>query len=490
MRRPSAAAIPRRYDLVVIGAGAAGITASRMAAALGARVALVEADRVGGECLWSGCVPSKALLASAARAQDMREADRVGIGAVVPEIDFARVMESVADVIARAAELDDPERLRSAGVEVIEASGRFTGPGRISAGGRELRFRAALVATGSKPRIPDIPGLREARPLTNENVFELRELPRRLVVLGGGPTGCELGQALARLGAEVTLVERDDRLLAGEEPEASEMVESRFRGEGISVRTACEVSAVERAHGELRVQLAAAGVSTEPLACDRVLVALGRRPAADALGLDSIGLSTDPSGAIQTDERMRTAVRHVYAAGDAAGPPYLTHAAGYEGMVALAQALFRVGPRIDHRTIPAATFCDPEVARVGLTEEEARAELGADPLIFSHDHREHDRALTARAHGFSKLVTDRQGKLLGATLVGPAAGDAIAETARLVRQGRGIGNLSQVVHAYPTFAESPVRAAEKWWPHRYLTPRTRRLMRPALALARLLDSPR
>lgn len=421
----------------------------------------------------------------------MRDAGRFGIASVEPEIDFARVMEEVAVTVGRAAELDDPDLLRSEGVEVIEAPGQFTGPGRVDAGGRELRFRSALIATGSKPLIADVPGLREAEPLTNDDVFELRELPARIAVLGAGPTGCELGQALRRLGAEVTLIERAQRILPAVEPEASSLLEARFRAEGIDLRLDAEPAGVSREDGELRLRLnAIEATEATTIACDRILVATGRQATTADLGLEAVGLRTGSAGEIEVDSRMRTGASHIYAAGDVTGAPYLTHVAGYGGLVAVANALFRLGPRLDLNAIPSVTFCDPEIASAGMTEQAAREHLGRDPLVFGNDHGHLDRALTARAQGFSKLVTDRRGKLLGATLVGPSSGDALAETARLVREGRTLSDLSGLAHAYPTFAESPVRAAEKWWAHRYLTPSTRRMMRPLLAIARTLDSPR
>jgi pyruvate/2-oxoglutarate dehydrogenase complex dihydrolipoamide dehydrogenase (E3) component len=484
--RPPKQKSRRIYDLVVLGGGTAGLVASRTAAGLGARVALVEAERPGGECLWTGCVPSKALLASAALAQGMRSAAELGIAPVEPEVDFPAVMERVRSVIRAAGEPDRPERLEAEGIEVIRARGRFLGPGAIAAGGRALRYRAALIATGSRPSPPAVPGLAEARPLTSETVWDLGEPPRRLAVLGGGPTGVELGQALARLGSEVTIVERLPRLLAGEDAEASALLADLLRAEGVALRLGASAERVEpdgRGSGAL-------AVGDERIEFDRVLVAAGRRAETGELCLERAGVEVGADGSVRVDRFLRTSAGHVYAAGDVVGELRFTHVAAYHALVAVANALFRARRRAEREWIPRVTFTDPEIAAVGLDEAGARRRLGAEPLVLRHDHRELDRALTAGARGFSKLVCDRRGRLLGATIAGPAAGESIAEVARLVRERRRVADLSQMVHAYPTFTESPARAADEWWRRRYFTPSARRLLRPLLAVLRAVDRPR
>jgi pyruvate/2-oxoglutarate dehydrogenase complex dihydrolipoamide dehydrogenase (E3) component len=295
-----------RYDLVVVGGGTAGLVSSLIAARAGARVALIERDRTRGECLWTGCVPSKSLIAAAGLAHRMRHADAVGLAPVEPRIDFAQVMGHVRRAIRTIEPQDSPERLRAAGVEVIEAAGRFSGPGRIEAAGRELRWRAAIVATGSRPVVPPLPGLAGAGALTTDTVWELRDLPGRLVVLGGGPIGRELAQAFARLGSQVALVELADRLLLKEEPRASALVAERLRADGVAVRTAARATAVR--DGELLLD------SGEALPFDRVLVAAGRDTGTGDLGLEAVGVRVDERGAVIVDRRLRTSAAGVYAA--------------------------------------------------------------------------------------------------------------------------------------------------------------------------------
>jgi pyruvate/2-oxoglutarate dehydrogenase complex dihydrolipoamide dehydrogenase (E3) component len=477
-----------RYDLVVIGGGTAGLIASVYAARIGARVVLVEqAEQPGGDCLFTGCVPSKSLIASAQLAHEMRTADRLGLERTEPRIDFARVMERIRDVIRQAGVRDSVERLESEGVEVLRALGRFARPGVVQAGERELRFRAAIIATGSRPELPPIPGLGEAEPLTTETVFDLRELPSRLAVLGGGPTGVELGQAFARLGSRVEIVEAESVLLPREDPEAGRFLTDTLASEDVGIHVGASATRVEPAQGGAGVLLA----GQKRIEYDRLLVALGRRPASDDIGLGNVGVEVDGRGFVKVDERLRTTGNRIWAAGDAVGGMHYTHVAGHQGLTAMANALFRARRSFDYSAVPRVTFTDPEVASVGPSEAEARKRLGGDPLVLRHDYAESDRALTAgTARGFAKLVTGRRGRLLGATLVAPAAGESIAELAALVGDGGTVADLSQRIHAYPTYSEGPARAAEQWWSHRYLNPRGRRLLRPLLATLRALDRPR
>lgn len=480
--------MPRRYDLVVLGGGAAGLVASVSAAAAGARVVLVEeAEQPGGDCLFTGCVPSKSLIATAKLAHAMRTADGLGLQASEPTIDFARVMERVQQVIGQAAVPDTPESLATKGVEVVRARGRFAGPGLVRAGGRSLPYRAAIVATGSVPALPPIPGLLESGALTSETVWKLRERPERLAVLGGGPVGVELAQAFRRLGSRVEIVESSPELLPKEEADAGRFVAGVLESEGVVVRTGAQVERVEpRQSGAGR--LVAGGHSIE---YDRVLVALGRSHRTQDLGLETVGVELAEDGALRTDERLRTTGDRIWAAGDVVGRLYFTHVAGLHGLTAMANALFRARRGIDAQTVPWVTFTDPEVARVGLTEEQARRRLGGEPVVLRHDYAESDRALTAgETQGFAKLVADRRGRLLGATVVAPAAGESIAELTRVVAGKGSVGSVSQTVHAYPTFSEGPARAADGWWAHRYLNPRGRLLLRPLLALLRAVDRPR
>lgn len=471
-----------RYDIVIVGGGTAGLVSSAIAAGAGARVALIERERTGGDCLWTGCVPSKSLIAAAGLAHRMRHADAVGLGPVEPQIDYARVMEHVSRAIATIAPHDSPERLRAAGVEVIEAHGRFVAPGRIEAARRTLRWRSAIVATGAQPIIPALDGLARVRPLTTDTVWNLRELPPRLIVLGGGPVGCELAQAFARLGARVTLVEMAERLLLEDEPQASALIAERLQGEGVDLRLATRGAAVRA--GELLLD------GGEIVAFDRILVAAGRAPRTHDLGLDSVGVTVDERGSVVADDRLRTSGRGIYAAGDVTGRLAFTHVAGHHARVAASNALFHTRSRVSP-TIPWVTFTDPEVARVGLCEAQARERWGAGVRIAQFDYAGSDRAITAgEAYGFAKLVADPRGRLVGATVAATGGGEAIAELTAWVSQGARIDIVSRTVHAYPTLAEGPARAADEYLAARYSSPRMRAIARPLLSILRAVEGPR
>ncbi len=471
-----------RYDLVVLGGGTAGLVSAMIAAGAGARVALIERERTGGDCLWTGCVPSKSLIAAAGLAHRMRHADAVGLAPVDPQIDFERVMGHVSRAIATIAPHDSPQRLRAAGVEVIAAEGRFVAPGRIDVAGRTLRWRTAIIATGSQPLLPPVDGLADAQPLTTDSVWSLRELPGRLAVLGGGPIGCELAQAFARLGAHVTIVEMADRLLVKEEPCASALIAERLRGEGIDVRTATRATAV--GEGELLLD------NGDSVAFDRILVAAGRAPRTTDLGLDSVGVEVDARGAVIVDGRLRTSGRGIFAAGDVTGRLAFTHVAGHHARVATPNALFHTRSKVSG-TIPWVTFTDPEVARVGLSEEQARERWGDRVQIAQFDYAGSDRAITSgEAYGFAKLVADNRGRLVGATVAAPGGGETIAELTAWIVQGAKIDAVSRTVHAYPTLGEGPARAADEHVAARYASPRMRAIARPVLAALRALDRPR
>jgi len=480
----------QRYDLAVLGGGAAGLVAAHGAAGLGARVVLIERHRqTGGDCLWTGCVPSKSLIAAANLAQRMRGADAVGLAPVEPDIDFGRVMAHVDAARRRIAPEDSVERLCAHGIEVVHGAARFAGPGRVAVDDRrELSFRAALIATGSSPIVPPIDGLEDADPLTNETVWDLRELPGRLVILGGGPTGCELGQAFARLGSEVTLVELSAGLLAGEEPEAQRLIADRLRAESVEVRLATEALRVaDVAGGSGRLVIEQGGTESS-LPFDHILVATGRRPETADLGLEAVGVQLDDHGAVKVDATMRTTATRVFAAGDVTGSLPFTHVAGHQGRTVVANALFHARRSFTTGAVPWVTFTDPEVARVGLTEEQARRRFGDEVAVAHHDYDDLDRAVTVGLpYGFAKLVGGPHGKLVGATVAAPGGGEAIAGLAMRVAAGDAIGDLSRQVHAYPTFAEGPARAADDHLRARWLTPAVRRFTRPVLGLLRAVE---
>ena len=480
----------KRYDLVVLGGGSAGLVASLAAASIGARTALVERERLGGECLNTGCIPSKSLLATAQLAQNMRLAGRVGLEPMEPRIDFERVMGHVEEAIVAAGRHDSAEYLSRQGVEVRSGQGRFEEPGLITVDGKDLPYRAALIATGSRPARPAVPGLESGGYLTNETVFELSELPERLVVLGGGPTGVELAQAFRRLGSGVALVEGTSRLLPKEEAEAGELLAAQLRSEGVELHLGSPAARVEP-RGDAGTLHLANGRDDTQLVYDRLLVATGRCPTTDGLGLERVGVEVATNGAVRVDPFLRTTGDHVFAAGDVVGEPCLTHVAGHQALAAVANALFRARRRLDPTGMPLVVFTDPEIARAGLTEQSARAILDADPVVLRYDYDDLDRALTqGDPRGFAKLVATPRGRLVGATVVATAAGESFSEVARLVRERRKVADLAGGVQPYPTLAEGPAFAAREWWRIRYLTPRKVRLMRALLAILRVVDRPR
>jgi pyruvate/2-oxoglutarate dehydrogenase complex dihydrolipoamide dehydrogenase (E3) component len=429
-------------------------------------------------------VPSKALIAAGDLAHRMRNAHSVGLTPSEPEIDFVRVMEHVRGSQGAIEPQDSAESLRRDGVEVIAGTARFGKPGVVEIeDGPTLRYRSALIATGSRPVIPDLDGLSQASPLTNETVWDLRQKPARLAILGGGPIGCELGQAFQRLGTQVTLVQRRGYLLPKEEPEACELMAERLRADGVDLRLGTKAVRVEGRR--LVVD------DGEPVEFDRILVAAGRRSDTDDLGLDAIGAELDEHGGVRVDDRLATTAKGVYAAGDAVTALPFTHVAGYHGRTVAANALFRTRTRVSYDAVPWATFTDPEVGRVGLTEQQARERHGDAAVAVKHDYAHNDRAITAgEAHGFAKLVGDPKGRLVGATVAAPRGGESIAELAAWVRVGRKIDDVSQTVHAYPTFSEGQARAADDYLREKFLNPRVRRFTKPALGLLRRIDRPR
>ncbi|GAB3488480.1 dihydrolipoyl dehydrogenase family protein [Amycolatopsis cihanbeyliensis] len=449
----------KTYDLVVVGGGTAGIIAAKTAGALGAKVALVEVARPGGDCLWTGCVPSKALIAAAATAHRMRTSGRFGITPVEPEVDFPAVMAHVRKAIERIEPADSPQALAEAGAEVVPGTAVFTGPREVLVGQRRLRFRHAVVATGSSPALPPIPGLAELDPLTSDTVWELTELPRRLAVLGGGPIGCELGQALSRLGAEVTIIEAADRLLPREEPRAGTALSAALSLEGIRVLTSTTVTGAEQDAGTVRLEVDGP-VGAEVVEADRVLVATGRRPGTAGLGQDAAGVALDERGHVVVDAKLRTSNPRVYAAGDVVGKLLFTHVAGMHGSIAATNALLAPLRRIDHDTMPWVTFTDPEIAHVGLTEQDARRRHGTNIRVRLLEHEHVDRAVTEdETGGFTHIVLDGKARVLGATIVAPRAGEMIAELAGLVARRARLPELSSVVHPYPSWTDGVWNAA-------------------------------
>lgn len=468
------------WDLLVVGGGTAGIVAAKTAARFGARVALVERDRTGGDCLWTGCVPSKALLAAADVAARARSGAALGVHVGDVRVDFPAVMAHVRAAVAHIEPVDSVAALEAAGVTVVRGDARFTGPRHVDVDGRTLTFRRAVLATGASPAVPPVPGLREAGPLTSDTVWDLEALPERLVVLGGGSIGCELGQAFARLGSRVTLVEALPRLLAREDPDAATLVHATLEKDGVEVLVGHHAAAVE-APG--RITVTAEG-ATRTLEYDALLVAVGRTPRSAGLGLDAAGIAVDGRGFVTVDDRLRTTNRRVHAAGDVTAHPQFTHVAGVHGSLAATNAVLGLRRRVDVRAVPRVTYTDPEVAAVGRpTWSEAPSARPAHLVTRGHD--EVDRAVAeGRTEGFARLVlADNGTTVAGATVVGPRAGETLAELTLAVRRGLSTTALAGTMHAYPTYADGPWNAAIARVQERLARPRTRAVL-SALVRAR------
>lgn len=468
------------YDLCVIGGGSAGLVAAAGAAALGAKVVLVEKHKMGGDCLNYGCVPSKALLHSAKVAQTIRRAGDAAIDVHVPGVNLEHVMQRVRTVIQTIEPNDSPERFRSLGVEVIFGAGKFTGRNRFKVNGHLLSARKYIISTGSRPAIPDIPGLRDVPYLTNETVFDLNEPVPRLLVLGGGPIGVELAQAFVRLGSEVHLVDRKWYILKNEDPDLAQVVETRLREEGVTLHLGVSPLKVEGEAGHLRLSIKQTDGEVKWLEGTHLLVATGRRANVEHLGLEAAGVKV-VHGRIEADKRLRTANRDIYACGDVVGPYQFTHMAEHHAGIALRNALFHIPAKIEERVIPWCTFTDPELARVGLSEAEAKAQ-GIAYQVYTFPFHEVDRAITDNeSKGMAKIITAPNGRLLGAAIVGPNAGELIHEYVLALSRHLKVGDLANVIHIYPTLAQINRRVANEQLKAK-LTPRSRRWMQRLFGL--------
>ena len=453
---------PRRFDrnLIVIGAGSAGLVAAYIAAAVKARVTLIERDRMGGDCLNTGCVPSKALLRTAKFLSHVRRHRDFGVRTADAEFDFADVMDRVRGAIDAIAPHDSVERYESLGVECRTGHARVIDPWTVEVNGERLTARAIVLATGAEPLVPPIPGLADIDYLTSDNLWDLRELPQRLVVLGGGPIGCEMAQAFARLGSRVVQVEMADRLMAAEDPDIAALVRERLAAEGVDVRTGHEAVRVDAGR---RVLICDHGGETVEIGFDRLLVAVGRAARLEGFGLEELGIDT--GRAIGVDEFLQTSIPTIYACGDAIAPYQFTHTAAHEAWFAAVNGLFGGLKRfrVDYSVIPWATFTDPEVATVGLNETRARAE-GIDYEVTRYDIADLDRAIAEdEARGVVKVLTvPGKDRVLGATVVGAHAGETIAEFVLAMKHGLGLNKLLGTIHVYPTHAEAAKFAAGEW----------------------------
>jgi pyruvate/2-oxoglutarate dehydrogenase complex dihydrolipoamide dehydrogenase (E3) component len=449
------------FDIVVIGGGSGGLVVAAGGTALGAKVALVEKNRLGGDCLWYGCVPSKTLIKSARVAHQMRHADRWALTPSAPHPDLAQVMERVAAVIKGIEPHDSPERFRSLGVDVVFGAGRFVARDAFEVNGRKLTAKTFVIATGSRPAVPLLPGIDTTPYLTNETVFDLREPVPSLIVVGAGPVGCEMAQAFRRLGSEVTVIDIAPRILPREDADAAAVVFATMSAEGIRHHLGATIASCGGRKGDIRLRVRTAGGTETLLAGTHLLLAAGRVANVEGLGLDAAGVELDRGRFVVGDDGLRTTNPDVYVIGDAAGGLQFTHVAEHHAGILLRHAIFRMRWTKPSPVVPWCTYTDPELARVGLSEADAQHHDVAHRVYrFAFD--EIDRARTeGETEGFAKIVTDPRGKLLGATIVGPHAGELIAEYVLALAKGMNAKDLTGVIHAYPTLAQINRRVADQ-----------------------------
>jgi pyruvate/2-oxoglutarate dehydrogenase complex dihydrolipoamide dehydrogenase (E3) component/uncharacterized membrane protein YdjX (TVP38/TMEM64 family) len=452
------------YNLIAIGAGSAGLVTTYIGAALKAKVALIEKHRMGGDCLNTGCVPSKALIRSSRLMAEARNSKHFGIQNMEVQFDFAEVMARVQKVVAEVEPHDSVERYRGLGVDVIEGEAKLVSPWEVEVNGRRLSARSIVIATGARPLVPALPGLDQVAYLTSDSLWSLSALPKRLVVLGGGPIGCELAQAFRRFGAEVTVVEMAPRLLPREDTDASAALAASFLREGIRIATDHKALSAER-DGEGGALMVEHQGKTERISFDRLLLALGRRANVTGFGLEELGVRLAKQGTIEADPWLRTNFPNIYVCGDVTGPYQFTHVAAHQAWYAAVNALLAPfwSYRADYRVIPWATFTDPEVARVGLSENEAR-ERGIEVEVTRYGIDDLDRAIAeGAAEGYVKVLTAKgSDKILGATVVGSSAGELIAEWVLAMKHGLGLNKMLSTIHVYPTLMEANKSAAGVW----------------------------
>lgn len=442
------------YDLVVIGGGSAGLMGAAIAIQFGARTALVEKFRIGGDCTWSGCIPSKTLIKTARVAHEMRTADRFGLPASEPRVNLKAVMEHVHQTIQEVYQEETPEALRADGIDVFMESARFLDAHTLAVGDQHLSARNFLIATGAQPWIPPVPGLDKVNYRTYETIWDLDILPKHMLVIGGGPTGSEIAQAFRRLGSQVTLVECGDRLLPHDDLKASQVIAQVFADEGITLRFQSPVQRAWQDESGIHLE-----VGSGEIVADEMLIAVGRKPNVDSLGLENAGVKFSPMG-IAVDINLRTSQKHIFAAGDCIGSYQFTHYAGWQAAMAARNALLPGNSRGQTDLVPWTTFTDPEVAQVGLTEAQSHARFGDAIMTCEWPMEKVDRARTeGDTAGFLKIVHKKDGTLLGVTIVAGRAGEMIHEWIIALDRGLKVGNLSSAIHVYPTYSVASMQAS-------------------------------
>ncbi len=472
------------YDLTIIGGGSAGLVLAVAGAKLGKKTALVEKHRIGGDCLWTGCVPSKALLKAAKVANYIQNAEKYGVAATEGTPNWQRVMAYVQSTQRTIEEEhDNPERFREMGVDVIFGNGHFESADTFVVADAEngetrtFKSKKFVISTGSRPLAPPIPGLESCGYLDSETVWELKEFPNRLLVVGAGPIGVELGQAFHRLGADVTIAQRSERILTKEDTDVSEQMLRYLRGEGITIRRNTNITEVTQNGEGTKVVLSSSEEGRREQTFDNILIAAGRAPNVEGLGLDKIGVQVSKRG-IEVNNKLQTSVKNIYAAGDVIGHYLFTHVAAFQAQLLLRNIFFPLSQTINYAVVPWTTFCDPEVARCGLTETEAREKYG-DVDVFTLDQTDVDRAVSeGETQGFTKVIASRwRGKILGVHIVGANAGEVIHEYVLAMQAGIPLRKLSGMIHVYPTFSSSTWRVAGKWFSEGTLIQTLRKLIR-------------
>ncbi len=452
------------YNIVTIGAGAAGLVTSYIGAVIKARVALIEKHKMGGDCLNTGCVPSKALISSAKLAHNMDRHELYGFEGVDYKVNFSNVMERIQDIIKSIEPHDSVERYTGLGVECHIGEAFIRSPNEVEVNGKVLSTRNIVVATGARPFVPPIPGLHELDYLHSDNLWDIREQPKRLVVIGGGPIGCELAQAFSRLGSKVTIMDIAPTILPREDPDVAQFVIDTFQQEDIEILTGVNISKFEKGDDACKVTYDKEG-QTGFVEFDRVLVATGRRANTKGFGLEELGIELNPNGTIKTDEYLRTNIQNVFGCGDVVGPYQFTHMAAHQAWYCAVNALASPFKRfaVDYSVVPWCTYTDPEVARVGLSETEAQ-EQGVPHEVTTYGLDDLDRAITEReAYGMVKVITPpKSDRILGATICGYHAGDLLAEFVLAMKYDLGLNKILGTIHSYPTLSEATKFAAGEW----------------------------
>ena len=464
-----------KADICVIGAGSAGLSVAAGAAQMGAQTVLIEAGKMGGDCLNTGCVPSKSLLATAKVAESIRKASVFGIDAAEPRVNFPRVHDYVHSVIAAIAPHDSVERFSGLGCRVIQARARFIDEKTVEAGGERIQARRFVIATGSRASVPPIPGLDAVPFFTNESIFENSVLPEHLIVIGAGPIGCEMAQAHRRLGSKVSVLDLGP-MMPKDDTEAVDVVRQRFMAEGVEVFESIKVLRIEKNDGGVSVAIVGGGIDRR-VDGSHLLIATGRRPNVEDLGLEAAGVRYSPKG-IEVDARLRSSSNHIFAAGDVAGGLQFTHVAGYHAGIIIRNSLFRLPAKTSMKAVPWVTYTDPEWAHVGLSEAEARNTHGDNTKVVRAEFSGNDRAQAEHTtQGFLKAVLSKRGVIIGATIVGPHAGELILPWVLAISKSMKIGDIAGLIAPYPTLSEVSKQAAGSYYTPTLFSARTRAIVR-------------